>query len=122
MSDNKKVYIIEEFYEEPYVGQHLVSASTNKDVVLGAARRKFQELRMLTDRARSFGHDKTYRSTLMFVAYENETGRLAIVKDKDDIEMAEVYFVTEGEGGELVLTSFRDVHGDCREHMPKPSE
>ena len=119
MSENKKVYILEEFYEEPYVGQHLVSASTNRDVVLDAAKRKFQELRMLTNGARSFGRDIIYRSTLMLVAYDNETGELAIVKDKDNTKMAEVYFVTEGEGGELILSSFRDVNGDCREHMPK---
>ena len=112
----KKVYVLIEFYEEPHDGTHLVAVSTDKEVVLKAAKEKFKEHEKLREMGRTFGHKKLFKATLMFSVYDNETGRPVFDKAKNQ---PEYYMVTEDEGGNLVFTNFMTLHGDCREHMPK---
>ena len=119
MEEKKKVYVLLEFYEEPHGGIHLAAVSTDKEVVLKAAKEKFKEHEKHREIGRMFGHKKLFRATLMFAEYDSETGLPAFDEVK---KQPEYYMVTEDGAGNLVFTNFMTLHGDCREHMKKQPE
>lgn len=119
MSDTIKVYVFFEIYEGPEGGTHIVTASTNKEVIFRAAKEKFTEHRSLRERGKLYGHKKLFEATLAYIAYNNETGEPIFEEDKN---RPEYYIVTEGKDGEIVLTNFIELHGDCRKHMKKRLE
>ena len=112
-----KIYVLAEFYVEPPL-THLVAVSDDKSIVIGAAKRKLQTYKQMRMVRIRHGQPLGAAPVLMFSVYDAESGSLAIHNERGT---AEVYFVQDGADGEdLVLLSFAEVHGDCREHMPRP--
>lgn len=118
MDNVGKVYALAVFYEELHGGVHVAVVSTDKDLVMKAAKRKLSEFRQFKEAGNVSGFRRLFEAALMLTVYDNKTGDIALM-EKDGKRVAEAYFVAEGEDGEPVLTSFVEVYGGCREQTPK---